>query len=358
MTGGSNSGKTTFLRDIVLPILGKIAVQVQSKTTEAGLRQILGSDARPVIFDEAEAEMLADKTRMQGNIDLVRQSSSEGGAEIIKGTQNQSGAKRYRIRSCFMFSSINVALDHLADESRITVLDLYNPGPGELERDRQRWLDLLALMAETVKDPDWCAGMVARSVKLMHVIRANAATFKVSVSEKLGSSRVGDQLGTLLAGAYSLSSDREISLDDARAWLDRPENDLTFASSTEAAKDEERLISKLMQQRIRFDLGNKATDRTVAEMVAIAAGESGDDVAGFAQADLKRHGLKLEDGGLWISNTHHEIKKWLNDTPWSTQWGRSLKRLPGAKSSDKVTVAFGKYDKTKAVWVPLSALEG
>lgn len=358
VTGSSNSGKTTFQRDIIAPILGRIAVPVQSKTTEAGLRQTLNTDARPVIFDEAEAEQIADKARMQSVIDLVRQSSSEGGAEIVKGTQNQSGAKRYRIRSCFMFSSINVSLDHLADESRITVLDLYNPGPDELDADRERWNQLQALMAETVADPVWCAGMVARSVKLMHVIRKNAETFKWAVAEKLGSSRVGDQLGTLLAGAYALSSDREITPEEARLWLERPENDLSCASSAEAAKDEERLTSRLMQQRMKVDLGEgKVIERTVGEVLGMAE-DSNQEVAWVYHNALKRHGLKYEDGGVWVSNTHHEIKTWLRDTPWSMQWGRALKRLPGAKSSDKQTIAFGKWDKTKAVWVPLKAMEG
>jgi putative DNA primase/helicase len=363
ITGGSNSGKTTFLRDIVMPILGKIAVQVQSKTTEAGLRQTLNTDARPVIFDEAEAEMLADKTRMQAVIDLVRQSSSEGGAEIIKGTQNQSGAKRYRIRSCFLFSSINVALDHLADESRITVLDLYNPGLGELDADAERWAALQALMAETVNDPMWCAGMVARAVRLMKVIRANAETFKWAVAEKMKSSRVGDQLGTLLAGAYALNSEREITPEEAREWLERKDddgnliNDLTCASSAEALKDEERLTSRLIQQKIKVDMGDRVIERNVGQVIALAE-DSNPDIAWVYHNALKAHGLKVEDGGVWVSNTHNEIKGWLKDSPWSSQWGRSLKRIPGAKSSDKTTIAFSKYDKTKAVWVPLKALEG
>lgn len=361
VTGGSSSGKTTFLRDIISPVLGGIAVPVQSKTTEAGLRQTLNTDARPVIFDEAEAEMLADKLRMQAVIDLVRQSSSEGGADIVKGTQSQTGAKRYRIRSCFLFSSINVALDHLADESRITVLDLYNPGPDEMDLDQKRWAELCAIMAETVADQMWCAGMVARSVRLMHVIRANAETFKLAVLEVMHSSRIGDQLGTLLAGAYSLTSDREITLGEARAYITK--HDWNATTSADAAKDEQRLTSRLMQQRMKVDLGNKVIERTVSQVVEEAAKDTGtdgmaDSVSRFYQTALKENGLKYEDGGVWVSNTHNTIKTWLKDSPWSSQWGRALKRLPGAKSSEPKTIAFGTYDKTKAVWVPLKALEG
>jgi putative DNA primase/helicase len=370
ITGGSSSGKTTFLKDIIAPILGRgmddgIALNVQSKTTEAGLRQMLGSDARPVFFDEAEAEMLQDKTRMQSVIDLNRQSSSEGGAEIVKGTQNQSGAKRYRIRSSFMYSSINIFLDHKADESRITVLDLYNPGPHELERDRKRWAELCALMAETVADPIWCAGMVARSVWLMKTIRKNAETFKLAVIEEMGNSRAGDQIGTLLAGAYSLTSDREITLDEARAYLKRKDdkgklvNDFRSATAIDAQKDEERLLDRLVQQPLH--LASAKADRTVGELIAMA--EERDDEAAKL---LRRNGFLFvpkiiregTEAGLWISNTHTAIRKWLADTPWSTGWGRSLKRIPGAKSSDPKVIVFTKLIKTKAVWVPLVTLDG
>jgi putative DNA primase/helicase len=369
ITGGSNSGKTTFLRDIVGPILGRgmddgIAVNVQSKTTEAGLRQMLGSDARPVLFDEAEAEQVTDKTRMQGNIDLVRQSSSEGGSEIIKGTQNQSGVKRYKIRSMFLFSSINIILDHQADENRITVLDLYNPGPEEMEADKERWRLLQDLMAVTVKDPMWCAGFVARAVVMMHVIIRNAETFKRAVIEEMGSSRIGDQLGTLLSGAWSLEHDGEITLDEAKEYLKRKDgegnlvNDFDCAVALNTPKDEQRLTSRLMQQRIRMDIGGKFLERTIGELIEMTSdvNEIASGVAKSTDAELKRHGFKMDGDGVWISNRHKAIAEWLKDTPWSVQWGRSLKRIPGAKSSDKMTIAFGTYDKTKAVWLPLEAL--
>jgi putative DNA primase/helicase len=378
ITGGSNSGKTTFLQDIVGAILGRgmddgIGVNVQSKTTEAGLRQMLGSDARPVLFDEAEAEQLTDKTRMQGNIDLVRQSSSEGGAEIVKGTHNQSGVKRYKIRSCFLFSSINITLDHLADESRITVLDLYNPGPDMAEDDKARWSKLQAIMAVTVADPMWCAGFVARAVLLMLVIIRNAETFKRAIVEEMGSSRVGDQLGTLLAGMWSLEHDHEITLDEARGYLKLKDaegnlvHDWAFAVALDAPKDEERLTARLLQQRVKLDIGGKFLERTIGELIDLAADKVSETVSlneeqkllsDYAATELKRHGIKLEGDGVWISNTHKAIREWLKDTPWSIQWGRSLKRIPGAVSSEPKSIKFGTYDKTKAVWVPLTILEG
>ncbi len=99
ITGSAGTGKSTVFTKIIAAALGGMALEVQSKTSEAGIRQELGSDARPVLFDEAEGEDHHAAARMQGVLDLVRQSSSEGGAEIIKGTQNQKKANRFRIRS-------------------------------------------------------------------------------------------------------------------------------------------------------------------------------------------------------------------------------------------------------------------
>jgi putative DNA primase/helicase len=132
VTGGSGAGKTTLDTNIVAPILDGISLRLQSISTEAGIRQTLKNNAISVIFDEAEAEGLTDKQRMQLILHLVRASTSEGGASIVKGTQSQMGARVYNMRSCFMFMSINVAMNNKADESRITVLALESPPPGDV----------------------------------------------------------------------------------------------------------------------------------------------------------------------------------------------------------------------------------
>src|SRR4051812_5683454 len=152
----------------------------------------------------------SDKQRMQHVLELVRASTSEGGAAIVKGTQSQTGAKRYTMRSCFMFMSVNVTIERLADESRITVLSLESPRLSD-SGGQKKYEASLARITQTIT-PEYCAGFVARSVKLMPVIRDNAATFAKAVATKFGSSRIGDQIGTLCAGAYSLHYSERITL--------------------------------------------------------------------------------------------------------------------------------------------------
>ena len=165
ITGASGSGKSWLLENILSPLIGCIALQVLSKTSEAGIRQTLNSDALPVIFDEFESEDRAAAARVQGVLDLMRQSSTESEKKIIKGTQNQAVARWFRIRSCFLFSSVNVGVVHAADENRLSVLTLKPPANGneaaaaEFKRIEAEALELIT--------PAYAASLLARSVGLV-----------------------------------------------------------------------------------------------------------------------------------------------------------------------------------------------
>jgi putative DNA primase/helicase len=248
-----------------------------------------------------------------------------------------------------MFMSVNVNLTHAADENRITVLSLRTlpkSDPAAFEASLQR-------IAETIT-PEYCAGFVARSVKLMPVIRDNAATFAKAVAAKLGSARIGDQIGTLLAGAYSLTCEDRITLEDARVWVEK--QDWTDATAADAETDEQQLVNRLLLRRINVRSG---VDRTVGELLRAAAGRDKEVSAAKAEDLLKQHGLmfrdrnigKSEPYGMWVANRHTELENYLKDTPWATSWGRALKRYPGAQSSVSSLYFAGVYQR--ATFVPV-----
>ena len=214
LTGASGSGKSWTEDNILNPAIGGMALRLNSKTSEAGIRQSLGSDARPVLFDEAESEDREAAARIKSVLELMRASSTESGAKIAKGTQNQTGAKLYTIRSSFAFSSINVALEHRADESRVTVLTMATPDPRHAEQAEKRFDALNRDVQETLTTR-YAAGLLSRSVGLLPVIRANAEVFARAVAIRFGSRRTGDQVGTLLAGAWALWSDDLVTAESA-----------------------------------------------------------------------------------------------------------------------------------------------
>ena len=360
LTGGSGSGKSTVQTGIVAATLGGMALYVLSNTSEAGIRQALTSDARPVVFDEAERDDAAAQIRFKAVLDLVRQSSSEGGGEIVKGTQNQAGVRRYRIRSCFMFSSINVGLQHQADENRVTVLSLSKP-----RLDNKAFAKLEEDIAEALT-PAFAAGLLARSVWLLPIIRANAETFARAVSQHLGSRRAGDQLGSLLAGAYSLHSDRLITAEEAAKYVAK--HQWTDAAPEDVLTDEQRLLAFITQHRVRVSLGAMPpVETTLGRLIEAADGR--DEAAvppAAARAQLQQSGIKWvprfdADGqqvasGFSIANNHPVIEAMLKITPWATAWHRTLSRLPGATNADNKVVRFGPGAVSKATYLPMEVL--
>lgn len=351
LTGPTASGKTWVYENIIAACLRGFALFVQSKTSEAGIRQTLGSDARPVAFDEAEAEDQAAEQRMQAVLDLIRQSSSETGGDILKGTQTHV-ARRFRVRSCFALVSINVSIKHAADVSRITVMPLRAHGSDSVAFTALREASLTTLT------PAFAAALIARSAQLLPVIRANAEIFAEAVALKLSSRRAGDQIGSLLAGAYSLHSDTTITPAQAKEFVERQQWD---AVADPSESDERRLLAAITQSRTRIAFGNGGTaEATVGRLIVAAAGHDERIPADIAAAELRQIGIRYADRdglpGVFISTNHPAIAAMLLGTPWHSSWSRTLLRLPGAEASQK-TMRFGLGAVSKATWLPYPTID-
>lgn len=353
VVGAKGTGKSYVMDRVVKPLFGPDrCLSVASSTTEAGLRQSLGSDAIPVLFDEAEGQDAAAVARIQRILETVRQSSSETGAKIAKGTTSGS-ALSFNIRSCFMFASINASIVQQSDRSRITVVEL------KAERQRFKLADLNRLGEFLIGD-DYAKRYQARAISLAPVIRHNADVFSMAAAAALGEQRAGDQYGALLAGAYSLTSDEKVTLEQAEAWLGQ--FDLTEdKAEVDNMSDELACLQYLLQQIIRnVDLADGKRDLSIAELVEYAQQVTWDanegSNAAAARRALLRIGFKLaSDGkGLLISNTHDGIKRLLMGTPWSVNWGKVLGRLPDAYKPG--TVAFAGKIRAKVTWVPIEPI--
>lgn len=351
LTGKSGSGKTWVYENIISSLLRGVALFVQSKTSEAGIRQRLGSDARPVAFDEAESEDQASQQRIQAVLDLIRQSASETGAEIVKGTAGQHGARSYRVRSCFCLVSINVSIQHAADQSRISVLGLRDT---ESTPAAAAAFEALNTEVQTTLTPAFAAALIARSARLVPVIRRNAATFARAVALQLRSRRAGDQIGALLAGAYSLHSDQPISAAAAADFVARQPWD---GAASDAEPDERRLLAHLTQHVLPVDWGNGGTTRaTVGTLMEAAQGRDERLPADVAERALRQIGLRTDAGGLFVSNSHPALAALLRGTPWHAQWRLTLARLPGAEATGR-PIRFGAAHKDRAIFVPASAID-
>jgi len=359
LTGPAGSGKSTVLTRIMRASLGGMFIHAAGDTTEAGLRQRLRADALPVLFDEFESEREKAAQKTQDVLSLVRQSSSDTGAEIIKGGANGQDDS-YLIRSMFAFASISVNIKGQADESRLTVLSMR--GSTDEERNdpevQHHWIKFQRMISETLTH-DYIQGLQARAIKMIPVIRQNIEAFSNAVAQSpaLGGKRLGDQVGTLLAGAYSLHSSTPIDLEGALKWI--ASQDWSGVSNTDAEADELVCITRITSHMVRAEGRLIAQTLTIAELIDIACKiEIGSDNIDSITADeiLQRYGLRcVEDGGVWevrIATVHRELEKILHGTGYQG-WGRILLRLDGAKKCG--TTRFAKVP-SRAISVPLSVV--
>jgi putative DNA primase/helicase len=291
---------------------------------------------------------------MQSELELARQASSDTQGEILKGTVSGK-ALEFKIRSCFAFSSIGTSAVQRADTSRISVLSLTKPG------DPDRFKEIIKFW-KTVINPEYCEKSRARTIKLIPTIRANATMFTQAIAEQIGSQRTGDQVGTIIAGTHAFHAIKKLNIDGAREWVERQNWDEHVTTVDQL--DENRCLSRLMQTVIRVQGERNTYDLSIGELLHIAMStmtEHPGVTSDAATAALLRHGIKqIYDGTtdgmrIAVSNTHHSIAKALEKTPWASDWGQFLARIPGARKTDK-TLYFGPGSNAKAVSLPLDVL--
>lgn len=346
------SGKTWLHDNILAPALGDLALIVQGKTTEAGIRGELGQDARPVLFDEAETQSDQDRSRMQTVIDLARQASSEHSAPIVKGTQD-GGSRRYVIRASFMLGSINAGLTQAADESRFVTLTLATGSPDQFAA--------LKLAHAEAMVPEFAGRLLARAMAMVPTIRANADALAEAIARTGSGRRVGDTLGTLLACQMALVDARQLTVEDAAKLIEERKWVGAAAAEAKVAPEWERALAHLMQgEGMRRTQDGRTDLVTISELLG-AIDVSPDSLAA-ADADraLRRMGLRVVDTPagirLMIGNRSDAVAQRFRNTPWGAGWSATLARIPGAVrgAECRFTPAY----KDKCLSLPLAKIMG
>src|SRR5262249_43817034 len=147
--------------------------------------------------------------RFQAILDLMRYASSETSALIGKASMH--GVDLFRPRACFCLSSIGVAAVEEADVNRLSILTLLK----DTRPDREGRFRAHQEQVRALRTLNSVPSLQARAVSLLPVIRTNAEVFAAAGSKYFGARRAGDHIGALLAGAFSLTSDKKIHEADA-----------------------------------------------------------------------------------------------------------------------------------------------
>lgn len=338
ITGGAGTGKTWTQNSYVNHLLGGLRIFAQGNSTEAGIRQELGSDALPVLYDEAEKNDERERARVDAILALIRQASSDSDAKTLKGTAGGQ-AMSFHIRSMFCLSSIQVGLEHQADRERISILNLQPKRLGSDEDRQARWDKLRDTMAEIHSDKSMPARLLRRAIDLLPVTLKNVEVFATVAARRFGSQRDGDQYGVLLAGCWSLLHTSEATEEQAAELLDRYDWSEHLESSD--TDESQRALGVLMGLGVRMHGG---TTLTVYELCSCSAGISKVTSMDIADAALERLGLRVKLKGpewrLIIANDNEGRRELLAGTAYAADLRGLLLRLPGSDRMDNKTERF------------------
>jgi putative DNA primase/helicase len=351
LTGAAGSGKSSIQRDYCSALLRDMCVYAQGESSEAGIRQRLKGDARPVLMDEAESNDEKSKARMEAILATIRQASTESQAETLKGTASGSSMS-FRIRSMFCLASINTNLGNKADVDRLTKLVVRPPArDGSSE---EHWKKLSDELHKISTDETIAHRLLARALKLLPNIMKNIEVFSRAAARHFGSQRDGDQFGTLLAGAWSLCSDNVATEEQADKMIARYQWEEHIEDHDE--DDSSRALGDVLDAKIRMgSLG----DLTVYDLIRECSALHRTDVVSAKEADatLRRHGIRVEikEGVLLFGTGIGNLKKLVEKSSYSTDLRGQLLRLPGATRYEDKPVRFNGRN-SKCVCIPLGPI--
>ncbi len=336
VTGKAGSGKSAVV-NTVKRLLGNCGEHYTGETTEAGIRQDLKHDCRGVTYDEAEPKTHQAQIALQKVLNLFRQASSDETAKIAKGTVSGKGIN-FKIRSCIMMGSVNPLLTEEPDKTRFFVAEMAKPME---KKEFIKW----EFRMQKAFSPGFQAALHTRISQNIVTLAANAKTFSSALAERFQNNRSGDQYGTLIAGAYLLTSTELVNADDAIDWV----KELKFPADeiiADEQSDEAELWNYILERIIPFkkQSGDKVInmDRPLAELIEASFGEykAAEYTYKDAEIALSYKGIKTVEEDkikyVAISTNHSGLADLISRSRFAgLDWSPILRRLNGAKAGAK-----------------------
>lgn len=325
LTAPAGTGKSTILNYIVEPLLHFLNPIKKEMTTEAGLRQLMGSDAGIFICDEFDTNGgRRDQDRLQNLINLVRVSSS--GGSVARGT---TGGKALAYNANFMtlFAGVNPPVLVEADRTRITELTL-------TKNYKREWREFSCAIDSAVNALG--AGLFWLGVERVRNINKTAEVLHTFIGTRLGP-RAGQQYGTLLSGYWHIQNENVITEKQAEKLVSEFEGKQLVDSMRED-NDTEECFEHLLQLKLE-----SGSERYTLAMVL----EQNFDLD-KRNTITQMKGVKLLPNGIFIYQ-NPELKKHFSDTTWI----RYLDVLARVKSAAKVREKVF-ATKPRGVFIPMN----
>ncbi|HGJ5880896.1 MAG TPA: hypothetical protein ACHBZ9_18110, partial [Arsenophonus nasoniae] len=368
VTGEHGAGKSDTVLEAVRIALGaKNYISAKGSTTEAGLRQRLKHNAIPAVVDESEPNTTKDRLRLDSLLTLARNASSDDEATAIKGTVSGE-AHSYRIRCMFCFASINPYIKELADQSRISILEIVKkPQTTESKADFQ-FIKKSFLELEKAGFSTLLNNLI---ISRLSTLENNIKVFVEAAGDILGSARDGKQYGTLLAGYSTFIESEPVDIETAKSYV----TNLKLTEVVEENRDTKAtgwdecwvkmcaVMLVFRDSRSRVTVGEGLTMLEVKDLEELAkiVGYEHSGTGKIAEEQLKKAarqgqleieralrklGIIYQEGsvslygcigeGIYISNTSEEMSKALAGTPFQN-WKQHSERV-GEKVTKPVKI--------------------
>lgn len=305
VNGPKATGKSTLI-DCFAEMLKPMAIVVDGTSTEAGIRQSIGADSRPVILDEFESDRQLN--RMQSVLKLARSSSSAKGP-IARGTP-EGKALQFMVHSTFCFGAINPIAGTSADASRIVELELQ---PHDNDQKRKEEIDSLKrYLSERVGA--WPHQMVSLAEEILDCIKVFNSAMPAGQE-----SRHRDNMATLLGGAFTALNKRKATPEEAVAWINEHMPFIDYLAMAHEEDDSQDCLNHLLCSKygdhvVGDYLCGKAFTQTPEGGIDVSNGDIGQNV-------LQNMGIRLVDGGFLVANRHPELTRIFQGTLWARATG-------------------------------------
>lgn len=333
VNGPKNSGKSTIIEGLS-NLLYPMSVTLDGASSEAGIRQSIGADSRPVIIDEFESDQ--DVGRMQRVVKMIRSASSAKGP-IARGTP-EGKALQFQLYSTFCLGAVNPLRGSAADQSRIVCLDLKKH-----DNDPQINVAILEGVAYLHSSRSaWSHQML----ELAPVIFENINVFEKAMP--IGDSRHTKNMAALMAGAFTVLHARRAEQSDAEAAIANISDVIQHLALAHEEDDSQDCLNHLLNYvPDTLSLGEVIHDARLQDC------HSSDPY----YLSLRQHGIKLTPAGILVANKHSGLERVFAGTVWASGAHiAALRRLPGAKADDSTRTRFSGGSLVRCTLIPYSSM--
>jgi hypothetical protein len=348
----AGSGKTELML-FVQSLLSALAGEVIDSFSEAGLKNELAGNARPVLIDEGES---STDPRGPGVIEkcleLLRRMSTGSGAHRKQGDIG-GGSVTLTAVGAAMLAGISPPRLGPADASRFAEVRLLQLGKeavtrGELEKAKAR----AKAMAPA---------LLGRALKGAWRYRADVDAVTEAMVKAGQSPRAADLIAMLIAGRRLLLFDKAMSAEEAaaevRAWAPL----LAQREDAEAVANEGAdALAHLMSAEARIHVRDRT--ETIGGLIRRWTKHERDYDDVLAAMGVKIVEERSPDGrdGPWllVANHHPRLTSIFRGTPWG-DWRRALGYLDSMGAEyrtwgTKNSLRFGVGVKQRAIAIPLT----